>query len=176
VFACLLRSAGLDILPPGVESWRREFRGEAFPVNRFRLSEGTRMMTIRALCFALATFGLLASSLAAPAHAASATMKMLDTDKDGTVDLNEANSAASALFDRLDSDKDGTLDAKELRGRIGAKELKAADPDNDGTLSKDEYLAAVANWFKAADPDADGKLDEKELRSPAGRKLLRLLH
>jgi hypothetical protein len=33
-----------------------------------------------------------------------------DTDKDGTIDENEAKAAAGAAFDKLDTDKDGTLD------------------------------------------------------------------
>ena len=59
------------------------------------------------------------------------TIRMLDTDNDGTVDLAEAKKAASALFDRLDPDHDGTLDKRELAGRLSAKELAAADSDHD---------------------------------------------
>jgi Ca2+-binding EF-hand superfamily protein len=108
---------------------------------------------------------------AAPSHA----MRLLDTDNDGTVDLNEARKAASTLFDKLDRDHDGALDRRELRGRFNATELATADPDKDGTLSKDEYLKVVERRFKAADPDNDGTLDEKELRSRAGQALMRLL-
>jgi Ca2+-binding EF-hand superfamily protein len=113
-----------------------------------------------------------------PALAKSGGMnpiKLLDTDNDGTVDLDEAKRAASAVFDRLEKDKDGTLDAKELRGRLTAKELAAADPDNDGTLTKDEYLKVVEQRFKAANPDADGTIDAKEFKTKAGQALLRLL-
>ena len=45
-------------------------------------------------------------------------MQTLDTDNDGTVDLEEAKKAASAAFDKLDRDHDGTLDRRELRGRL----------------------------------------------------------
>jgi Ca2+-binding EF-hand superfamily protein len=111
-----------------------------------------------------------------PAFAApSRAMRLLDSDSDGTVDLDEAKKSASTLFDKLDRDHDGTLDKRELRARLTATELAAADPDKDGTLSKDEYLKAVEQRFKAADPDNDGTLDEKELRSRAGQALLRLL-
>jgi hypothetical protein len=65
---------------------------------------------------------------ASPALAASALA--LDSDKDGTVDLNEAKAAANALFDKLDVDHDGTLDRKELKDRISAEDWKIADPDN----------------------------------------------
>jgi len=115
----------------------------------------------------------LAAPKAAPKR--SRAMRMLDTDNDGTIDLDEAKKAASALFDKLDRDRDGTLDKRELRGRLTAAEFAAADPDKDGTLSKDEYLNVVEQRFKAANLDNDGTLDEKELSSRAGRALLRLL-
>ena len=110
-------------------------------------------------------------ALAAP----SRTMRLLDTDNDGTVDLNEARKAATALFEKLDRDHDGTLDRRELGGRMSAAEFAAADPDNDATLSKDEYMKVVESHFRAADRDNDGTLDEKELGSRAGRSLLQLL-
>jgi Ca2+-binding EF-hand superfamily protein len=54
---------------------------------------------------------------AAPArNALPAASQQLDSDHDGTVDLNEAKAAAAAVFDRLDRDHDGTLDRRELRG------------------------------------------------------------
>jgi len=99
----------------------------------------------------------------------------LDTDRDRTIDLEEAKKAASAVFDRLDRDHDGNLDRRELRGRLTARELDAADPDHDKTLTKDEYLALVEKRFDAADPDHDGTVDSKELKTKAGRALLRLL-
>lgn len=99
----------------------------------------------------------------------------LDTDNDGTVDLEEAKKAASTVFDRLDRDHDGTLDGRELRGHLSARELDDADPDHDGTLTKNEYLAVVEKRFNAANPDRDGTLDSKELKTRAGMALLRLL-
>ena len=133
------------------------------------------MMTRRmAILNCLAAIGSILVGL--PAFAApSRAIRLLDTDNDGTVDLDEAKKAASALFDKLDRDHDGTLDRRELGSRLSAAEFAAADPDKDGTLSKDEYLKVVENRFKAADPDNDGTLDEKELRSRAGQSLLRLL-
>lgn len=103
------------------------------------------------------------------------TLKMVDTDKDVTIDLAEAQAAAGKVFDAAETDKDGTVDAKELKGRVSKTDLKAADTDNDGTLDRKEYLALVEQRFKAADPDKDGTLDAKELKTPAGRSLLQLL-
>jgi Ca2+-binding EF-hand superfamily protein len=105
----------------------------------------------------------------------AAAVQMLDTDNDGTIDLDEAKKAASALFDRLDRDHDGTLDKRELAGRLSSKELAAADPDHDGTLTKEEYLAIVERRFNAANPDNDQTLDAKEFETGAGKALWHLL-
>jgi Ca2+-binding EF-hand superfamily protein len=86
----------------------------------------------------------------APAFAASTLMSELDTDHDGTIDLNEVNAAAIAKFTQLDR-------------------------NHDGMLSQSEYLALVDEMFKAADKDHDGTLDEEELQSVPGRLLHRLL-
>lgn len=116
---------------------------------------------------------------AAPALAAPAMVKVdiaaFDPDKDGTIDLKEAQGAASAAFDKLDPDKDGTLDAKELQGRLAEADIKAADPDKDGTIDKKEYLAMVETLFKQADPDNDGTIDHRELASAPGSALVQLM-
>lgn len=125
-----------------------------------------RVNIIPAAIFALAL-------AAAPAFGASA-LKALDTDHDGTLDLNEVKAGATKVFEKLDVDKDGTLDQNELRGRIARKDWAAADPDNDGTLTQEEYLAATESAFKRADTDGDGTLDKKELATPAGQAVLRL--
>jgi hypothetical protein len=130
-----------------------------------------RGVFVFAMIVAASSSGLRAFAAATPADA----LRALDTDHDGTVDLDEAKTAASALFDKLDGDHDGTLDKRELKGRLTTKQLAAADTDHDGTLDKNEYLAVVEKSFKAADRDNDGTLDVKELRARPGRVLLRLL-
>jgi Ca2+-binding EF-hand superfamily protein len=134
------------------------------------------MVSRRSLLYTLAFSTLVGGNLPVLAQSRRAgPMAQLDTDNDGTLDLEEAKKAASALFDKLDPDRDGTLDRRELAGRLTAKELKAADLDNDGTLTKQEYLALVEQRFKAANPDNDGTIDAKELNTKAGKALLRLL-
>jgi hypothetical protein len=104
-----------------------------------------------------------------------AALTAYDTDKDGTIDENEAKVAAGALFDKLDVDKDGTLDEKELQGRLTTAQFREADPDNDKTLTKDEYLVFVVKAFRTANRDGDGTIDARELQTPAGRRFLILL-
>ena len=106
---------------------------------------------------------LLASALTfalSPAFAAT-TLRGIDIDKDGTIDLNEAKAAASSVFDKLDVDHDGTLSRAELRGRVLSQDWAVADPDNDKTMTKDEYLNYVEVVFKRADTDSDGTVDAK---------------
>ena len=98
-----------------------------------------------------------------------------DTDKDGTIDQNEANAAAGTAFDKMDVDKDGTVDEKELQGRLTRAQFREADPDNDKTLTKNEYLVVVAKAFRTANPDNDGTIDPRELQTAAGHALLRLM-
>ena len=109
------------------------------------------------------------------ALAPDAAMHAIDTDKDGTISLDEAKKAAEKKFTALDSDHEGTLDARELVGTLSPEAAKQADRDSDGTLSQAEYLAVVETRFKAADTNHDGTLDLQELRTPQGQALLRLL-
>jgi Ca2+-binding EF-hand superfamily protein len=120
---------------------------------------------------------LLASALTfalSPSLAAS-VFSGIDTDSDGTIDLNEAKAAASSVFDKLDANHDGTLDRPELRGRVPDQDWAIADSDGDKTLTKAEYLNYVEFAFKRADKDGDGTVDAKEARTHAGRLLMRLL-
>lgn len=135
----------------------------------------TRPILAAALSAALVLPAALPTAAFARSSGTERTLKMVDTDNDGTIDLAEAQTAAGKVFDGAEKDKDGTVDAKELKGRVSKKDLKAADGDSDGTLDRKEYLALVESRFKAADPDNDGKLDAKELKTPAGRSLMQLL-
>ena len=130
---------------------------------------------VKELGFAVILGVLCAVSQTFAASRGAGPLQVLDSDHDGTVDLNETKTAASAVFDRLDRDHNGTLNGRELKGRLSAKELAAEDGDHGGTLTKDEYLATVEKRFKAANPDGDDKLDAKELNSRSGRALQRLV-
>jgi Ca2+-binding EF-hand superfamily protein len=105
----------------------------------------------------------------------AASFAAIDTDRDGTLSLDEVKRAAGDLFDELDADHDGKLTRSELRWRrLSRRAFAAADTDKDGTLSKDEYLALVERLFKAADVDHDGTLSPAEFRSAIA--LRRLIH
>ncbi len=108
-----------------------------------KLTEPKTLMLASVLAFALS-----------PAFAAS-VFSGIDTDKDGTIDMNEAKAAANSVFDKLDADHDGTLDRAELKGRVPEQDWGTADPDSDKTLTKDEYLNYTEFAFKRADKDGD---------------------
>jgi hypothetical protein len=152
----------------------RAIEGQSKPEAQMKFTIASSLLLGCAISFCAVLPG--ASLSAAPArNAPPAALQQLDSDHDGTVDLNEAKAAAAAVFDRLDRDHDGSLDRHELRGRLNAAQFSGADPDHDGTLSGDEYMAVVEMRYNAADSDHDGTLDAKELRSPAGRNLLRVV-
>ena len=65
----------------------------------------TRRMAILNFLAAIGSILVGWPALAAPSRA----MRLLDSDNDGTADLDEAKKAASALFDKLDRDHEGTL-------------------------------------------------------------------
>ena len=100
-----------------------------------------------------------------------AMVNTADTDKDGTIDLNEVKAAAAAEFDKLDKDKDGTIDLKEAAHHVSKANFIAADADKDKTLTKDEYVGLAGALFKAADKDSDGTVNGKELHTTAGIEL-----
>jgi len=130
---------------------------------------------------AAAAFGIVAllGAVSAPPQALAGvkarSVEGIDTDKDGTIDINEAKAAAGTEFDKLDKDHEGTLDKKELGRRVSKKDWPAADPDKEGTIDKNEYMALVESRFKAADADNDGTVSVKELGTPPGKSLNKLL-
>ncbi len=114
---------------------------------------------------ALGAFTFVAPAIAF-ADDGSATVKSVDKDSDGTIDMQEAKTAAMAKFAMADKDNDGTIDSKEA-----GMDVSKADPDKDGTLDKTEYAAALGDTFKAADTDHDGTVDAAEMAGPEGQKL-----
>jgi Ca2+-binding EF-hand superfamily protein len=137
--------------------------------------------TITLFCGVLLVVGTLVVTLRPvgaqddPPPSPEAAIAACDTDKDGTVDENEAKVAAGTVFDRLDADHDGTVDEKELSGRLTSTQFREADPDHDKTLTKNEYEVAVRKALRAADRDNDNSVDANELQTPAGKVLILLM-
>ena len=112
-----------------------------------------------------------------PGAKLEAAFKKADKDNDGTLTKGEAKSMPRVAknFDAIDTDKDGTVSLDEIRASMkkAAKEMhdravarfKSADKDNDDTLTKDEAKAMprVAKNFDAIDRDKDGTVSEQEI-------------
>jgi Ca2+-binding EF-hand superfamily protein len=104
-----------------------------------------------------------------------------DTDKDGTLDKEEAKSLMKMDFDKMDADHDGTISKDEFNtcghhahgDKVSklhekrSKQFSAADTDNDGTLTKEEAvkLPKVSKNFDAIDVDKDGTVDRDEVHN-----------
>lgn len=97
--------------------------------------------------------------VASPAIAASPLMAQLDTNKDGSLAIDEIKAAAAAAFERL---MNGSPQAMFAHKRA-TEHLRS------------KFIALVIKWFTIADLNKDGRLDEDELAASAGRKLGRLL-
>jgi Ca2+-binding EF-hand superfamily protein len=135
----------------------------------------------------LSTFGLALAlgglaSIDATATDASATptihetMKQMDPDADGTIDLAEALKAGARHFAAFDKDHDSTLDPKEAAAAgVTKAEFRKAEQDKDGTLDLKEFSTIVKARFEAANPDHDGTVSEAELATAKGKALLALL-
>lgn len=112
----------------------------------------------------------------------------VDTDKNGTIDWDEAHDAFVKHFDEMDVNQDGVLSADELKACCkhgvvgkdgnsckrsqsrhdkGSKEFDAADRNHDGTLTKAEArkLKRVYKSFDAIDVDRDGTVDRDEVHT-----------
>jgi Ca2+-binding EF-hand superfamily protein len=120
--------------------------------------------------------------MAVPASVSAQTsgadaVKMLDTDNDGTVDLDECKAAAATMFDKLDADKSATLDQGELgdRGTITIVESPHNRMFFETRPSKADYIGFVVKRFDIVDPDHEGTLDATEFESEDGQLLVKLL-
>ena len=108
-------------------------------------------------------------------------LKTVDTDKDGTISLNEAKSAAVFVIVKIDADHNGILNNEELGGRVELLDQLFSQGHSfmywkeKRTITKQEYLSLVEARFKSADPDDDGTVDAKELETESGQLLLKLL-
>jgi Ca2+-binding EF-hand superfamily protein len=130
---------------------------------------------------ALATMVLAATVSAGNAQPASGIsfgqgpMARLDTDKDGEITREEAETARKHFFARLDRNGDGSIDGAEIEtarqaiadratmmeARLSAR-WRRMDKDGDGKVSTAEFQSRPV-IFELADRDGDGVVTEDEI-------------
>lgn len=121
------------------------------------------------------------SPSAMPAMGGNPLMAALDTNRDGTIDAKEMESATDAL-QSLDRNDDGKIDARELgmlRPPMMAnqapnvdfflKRVMQSDANGDGKLSAEEAPDRMKPRFDMMDRNSDGLIDEAELKAMLSR-------
>jgi hypothetical protein len=94
-----------------------------------------------------------------------------DTDKNGTVTVEEVLKTVDARFDQVDTDKNGTVDKAEAEGFFGKFAppqaaqwfLARHDLDGDGKVTKAEFENPMKKRFALFDRNDDGKVTREEL-------------
>lgn len=138
----------------------------------------TRTLLAVSLCAGLT---LTSSAFAADAvndHVA-ATIKAMDTNRDGMVSATEHAAYAKTQFGTMDANHDGQVTVAEMdTARMAKLKIKTAvallpasatiikpmDSDNDGMVSSEEHARAAEKDFNTMDANHDGQLSADEMR------------
>ena len=124
----------------------------------------------------LATFCAVVVSYAVPATAqhsgdshASRSFRLIDTNADGKITIQEIDAEHRRLIGAADLDGDGKLSVEEFRRRgwwfqrLHTSTLfDLMDANGDSVLTPDEISAPSARWFKRYDKDANGGITPTE--------------
>ena len=121
------------------------------------------------------------------------SFKAVDTNGDGTLNIQEVNAAEARRqqamiqqvqtrytqeFGKLDTDKNGQLSLAEFRamapqpkysGNAGQLALQKLDKNKDGKVSADEYRAPMLAGFDQMDTNKDGTLSQAERQAQAAK-------
>ncbi len=86
-----------------------------------------------------------------------------DTNKDGSIDLEEFHARLVEVFYNTDTNKDGFLIIDEYKQLPLSSDFKEADVSDDGKLSLREFVRIRYQEFEAADKNNDGELSVNEV-------------
>jgi Ca2+-binding EF-hand superfamily protein len=147
------------------------------------------MKHVSGMIFAIGVCVAMPVMAQAPANAmdkanmmVDASMKMMDTNGDGMVSMDERAAASSAMFKAADTNADGMLSAEEMLASsvkektdmgmtadpdktkmMVTKKIAMMDADKDGMVSMAEAEASSKAMFTAGDTNADGMLSRQEM-------------
>lgn len=100
--------------------------------------------------------------------------RQADTNKDGSIDKDEARAMQDKLFDEIDKNHDGKISKDEMaehrrscmhsQGTMG---FRGADKNHDGKLTKEEAqsMPNISKHFDEIDTDKDGTVDRDEVHN-----------
>lgn len=122
---------------------------------------------------------------------ARANFKVMDTNKDGSLSVDELaaqnkklvagaiaarDKRVNAAFDRLDQNRDGQISRAEFQAtarKIEAADAKPAitkmDSNRDGKVSVDEFVADLTSNFDRRDTNRNGVLEAGELKAKSAK-------
>lgn len=132
-----------------------------------------------------ATLLVLVSPASAQTINADEFFQVWDTNRDGTVTVQEVGERRSDLFASFDENEDGFLDAIDYAALDEAREdhktylaseyclcekfatngmkLEFNDDNKDGVVSLEEFVGNSAQWLYLMDQNADGEFSKADL-------------
>lgn len=105
-------------------------------------------------------------------------IERIDTDKSGTISLEEFASVGMGKMIAADKDGDGILSTDEVSAAMEAERkrrreeamMKRLDVNGDGSITVAELQDRMSKQFTVLDRNSDGSLSEEEIRKMRGKR------
>lgn len=105
-------------------------------------------------------------------------IERIDTDKSGTISLEEFASIGMGKMIAADKDGDGILSTDEVSAAMEAERkrrreeamMKRLDVNGDGSITVAELQDRMSKQFALLDRNSDGSLSEEEIRKMRGKR------